>query len=66
MIILIAPPARGSIMMRPFRLLSPTSAGLVPDALLSTRPEYSIRRANQRTCDAAAGMNSLLHTLTVS
>jgi len=30
-------------MMRPFRLLSPTSAGLVPDAL-STRPEYSIRR----------------------
>ncbi|HEY4572256.1 MAG TPA: hypothetical protein VIH10_22445 [Kribbella sp.] len=52
-------------MMRPFRLLSPTSAGLVPDAL-STRPEYSIRRANQGTWDAAAGMNSLLHTLTVS
>jgi hypothetical protein len=65
MIILIAPPARGSIMMRPFRLLSPTSADLVPDAL-STRPEYSIRRANQGTWDAAAGMNSLLHTLTVS
>lgn len=38
----------------------------LPDPLLSTRPEYSIRLANQGTWDAATGMNSLLHTLTVS
>ncbi len=38
----------------------------LPDPLLSTRPEYSIRLANQSTWDAATGMNSLLHTLTVS
>jgi hypothetical protein len=38
----------------------------LPDPLLSTRPEYSIRLANQNTWDAATGMNSLLHTLTVS
>lgn len=38
----------------------------LPDPLLSTRPEYSIRLANQNTWDATTGMNSLLHTLTVS
>jgi hypothetical protein len=38
----------------------------LPDPLLSTRPEYSIRLANQGTWDAATGMNSLLHTVTVS
>ncbi|MER7251546.1 DUF4832 domain-containing protein [Kribbella sp. NPDC000426] len=38
----------------------------LPDPLLSTRPEYSIRLANQGTWDASTGMNSLLHTLTVS
>jgi hypothetical protein len=38
----------------------------LPDPLLSTRPEYSIRLANQGTWDATTGMNSLLHTLTVS
>jgi hypothetical protein len=38
----------------------------LPDPLLSTRPEYSIRLANQGTWDAATGMNSLLHTITVS
>ena len=38
----------------------------LPDPLLSTRPEYSIHLANQGTWDAATGMNSLLHTLTVS
>jgi hypothetical protein len=38
----------------------------LPDPLLSTRPEYSIRLANQGTWDAASGMNSLLHTITVS
>ncbi|TDW21778.1 uncharacterized protein DUF4874 [Kribbella kalugense] len=38
----------------------------LPDPLLSTRPEYSIRLANQGTWDAATGMNSLLQTLTVS
>ncbi|RZU10996.1 uncharacterized protein DUF4874 [Kribbella rubisoli] len=38
----------------------------LPDPLLSTRPEYSIHLANQGTWDATTGMNSLLHTLTVS
>ncbi|TKK77007.1 DUF4832 domain-containing protein [Kribbella jiaozuonensis] len=38
----------------------------LPDPLLSTRPEYSIHLANQGTWDAGTGMNSLLHTLTVS
>jgi hypothetical protein len=38
----------------------------LPDPLLSTRPEYSIRLANQSTWDAATGMNSLLHTVNIS
>jgi hypothetical protein len=38
----------------------------LPDPLLSTRPEYSIRLANQNTWDAATGMNSLLHTVSIS
>jgi hypothetical protein len=38
----------------------------LPDPLLPTRPEYSIRLANQNTWDAGLGMNSLLHTITVS
>ncbi|MEU8224127.1 DUF4832 domain-containing protein [Kribbella sp. NPDC048915] len=38
----------------------------LPDPLLSTRPEYSIRLANQGTWDAASGMNSLLHTVSIS
>jgi len=38
----------------------------LPDPLLSTRPEYSIRLANQSTWDAATGMNSLLHTVSIS
>ncbi|MGZ0153414.1 DUF4832 domain-containing protein [Kribbella sp. WER1] len=38
----------------------------LPDPLLPTRPDYSIRLANQGTWDATTGMNSLLHTLTLS
>ncbi|GAA0581795.1 DUF4832 domain-containing protein [Kribbella sandramycini] len=38
----------------------------LPDPLLSARPEYSIRLANQSTWEASTGMNSLLHTLTIS
>ncbi|MET9271591.1 DUF4832 domain-containing protein [Kribbella sp. NPDC003557] len=38
----------------------------LPDPLLSTRPEYSVRLANQGTWDAATGMNSLLHTVSIS
>jgi hypothetical protein len=38
----------------------------VPDPQLSTRPEYSVRFANQSTWESATGMNSLLRTITVS
>ncbi|WP_405064679.1 DUF4832 domain-containing protein [Kribbella sp. NBC_01505] len=38
----------------------------LPDPLLSTRPEYSIRLANQNTWEPSTGMSSLLHTITVS
>ncbi|GAA1670019.1 hypothetical protein GCM10009745_10600 [Kribbella yunnanensis] len=36
------------------------------DPLLSARPEYSIRLANQNTWESSTGMNSLLHTITIS
>ncbi|GAA3600967.1 DUF4832 domain-containing protein [Kribbella ginsengisoli] len=38
----------------------------LPDPQLSSRPEYSVRFANQSTWEAATGMNSLLRTITVS
>ncbi|MFJ2817346.1 DUF4832 domain-containing protein [Streptomyces sp. NPDC087294] len=38
----------------------------LPDPQLPTRPEYSIRLANQGTWEAATGYNDLLHTLTVT
>ncbi|MFB4277724.1 DUF4832 domain-containing protein [Nonomuraea sp. MTCD27] len=38
----------------------------LPDPQLSSRPEYSIRLANQGTWEAATGLNNLLHTVTVS
>jgi hypothetical protein len=38
----------------------------LPDPQLSTRPEYSVRFANQSTWESTTGMNSLLRTITVS
>ena len=38
----------------------------LPDPQLSSRPEYSVRFANQSTWEAATGLNSLLRTITVS
>jgi hypothetical protein len=38
----------------------------LPDQQLSSRPEYSVRFANQSTWEPATGMNSLLRTITVS
>jgi hypothetical protein len=38
----------------------------LPDPLLRSRPEYSIRLANQGTWEAATGMNNLLRTITVT
>ncbi|MEV0380263.1 DUF4832 domain-containing protein [Nonomuraea sp. NPDC050643] len=38
----------------------------LPDPLLSARPEYAIRVANEGTWEAATGFNKLLHTVTVS
>jgi hypothetical protein len=38
----------------------------LPDPLLPARPEYSIRLANEGTWEPATGLNSLLHTVTVS
>ncbi|MCZ4126136.1 DUF4832 domain-containing protein [Streptomyces sp. H39-S7] len=38
----------------------------LPDPLLSTRPEYSIRLANSATWEAATGFNSLLHTISIN
>ncbi|MFC5823747.1 DUF4832 domain-containing protein [Nonomuraea insulae] len=38
----------------------------LPDPQLSSRPEYSIRLANEGTWEAATGLNKLLHTVTVS
>ena len=38
----------------------------LPDQQLSSRPEYSVRFANQSTWESATGMNSLLRTITVS
>jgi hypothetical protein len=38
----------------------------LPDPQLSSRPEYSVRFANQSTWEPATGMNSLLRTITVS
>ncbi|AGL16129.1 DUF4832 domain-containing protein [Actinoplanes sp. N902-109] len=37
----------------------------LPDPLLPSRPEYSIRLANQNTWDAATGLNNLNATVTV-
>ena len=36
------------------------------DAGLSTRPEYSIRLANNNTWESTTGYNNLLHTITIS
>ncbi|MEW1718891.1 DUF4832 domain-containing protein [Streptomyces sp. NPDC093109] len=38
----------------------------LPDPQLSSRPEYSVRLANQGTWEAATGYNNLLQTVTVS
>ncbi|MEV8376124.1 DUF4832 domain-containing protein [Kribbella sp. NPDC056861] len=38
----------------------------LPDPQLSSRPEYSVRFANQSTWEASTGLNSLLRTITVS
>jgi hypothetical protein len=38
----------------------------LPDPLLPSRPEYSIRLANQGTWESATGYNSLLHSLVVN
>ncbi|MEV0613974.1 DUF4832 domain-containing protein [Nonomuraea sp. NPDC050404] len=38
----------------------------LPDPLLPSRAEYSIRLANENTWDAGTGMNRLLHTLTIN
>jgi hypothetical protein len=38
----------------------------LPDPQLSSRPEYSIRLANENVWEAATGFNSLLHTVTVN
>lgn len=38
----------------------------LPDPQLSSRPEYSIRLANENVWEAATGLNSLLHTVTVN
>jgi len=37
-----------------------------PDAGLSTRPEYSVRMANNTTWEATTGYNDLKHTITVN
>jgi hypothetical protein len=37
----------------------------LPDPLLSSRPEYSIRLANQGTWESTTGYNSLQHTVQV-
>ncbi|MEV6635643.1 DUF4832 domain-containing protein [Actinoplanes sp. NPDC051470] len=37
----------------------------LPDPLLATRPEYSIRLANQGTWDASTGLNNLNATVTI-
>ena len=38
----------------------------LPDPLLPTRPDYSIRLANQGTWDATTGLNNLTASVTVS
>ncbi|MGW0807434.1 DUF4832 domain-containing protein [Nonomuraea sp. NPDC002799] len=38
----------------------------LPDPLLSARPEYAVRLANQSTWEAATGLNNLLRTVTVT